>query len=65
MTVDQFVKRYSLDRKNSTSLKWDLLGERFGDPDLIPMCNRCTAPQSVPWCVRVCIYPTVLLRFPV
>lgn len=37
MTVDQFVKRYSLDRKNSTSLKWDLLGERFGDPDLIPM----------------------------
>ncbi len=37
MEIEKFVKRYSLDRKNSTSLKWDLLEERFGNPNLIPM----------------------------
>ena len=37
MNKEQFVKHYAVERKNSISLKWDLLQQRFGDPDLIPM----------------------------
>ena len=37
MNEEQFVKHYAVERKNSISLKWDLLQQRFGDPDLIPM----------------------------
>lgn len=37
MDNEKFVKRYALNRKNSTSLKWDLLEQRFFDADLIPM----------------------------
>ena len=37
MNKEQFVKYYAVQRKNSVSLKWDLLEQRFGDPDLIPM----------------------------
>lgn len=37
MNKDLFVKQYSTHRKGSTSLKWDLLEERYGDADLIPM----------------------------
>ena len=37
MNRKQFVKHYAVQRKNSVSLKWDLLEQRFGDQDLIPM----------------------------
>lgn len=37
MTVEEFVKRYAINRRNTTSLKWDLLEQRFFDKDLIPM----------------------------
>lgn len=37
MNTEQFVKHYAVQRKDSTSLKWDLLKQRFGDSDLIPM----------------------------
>ena len=25
-----------IERRNTSSMKWDLMGERFGDPDLLP-----------------------------
>ena len=37
MNKEKFVKRYAIQRKNTTSLKWDLLEQRFGDANLIPM----------------------------
>lgn len=37
MDVKEFCKKYEVDRRNSISLKWDALGVRFGDPDLISM----------------------------
>ena len=37
MNKDQFIKQYSVERKGTVSVKWDLLEEYFGDPDLIPM----------------------------
>lgn len=37
MHKDEFIEKYYVERKNTNSLKWDLLEERFGDPDLIPM----------------------------
>lgn len=37
MNKEQFVKHYAVKRKGTVSLKWDLLEQRFGDPDLIPM----------------------------
>ncbi len=37
MNKEQFANYYAVERKNSVSLKWDLLGQRFGDADLIPM----------------------------
>lgn len=37
MNKEQFIKYYAVQRKNTVSLKWDLLEQRFGDPDLIPM----------------------------
>jgi len=42
---DQVINRY-----NSNSLKWDAVGERFGDPDLLPMWVAdmdFRAPESV------------------
>ncbi|XJS10733.1 MalY/PatB family protein [Aerococcaceae bacterium WGS1372] len=37
MTVEEFVSNYYVERKHTRSLKWDLLQERFGDPDLLPL----------------------------
>lgn len=37
MTVNEFVKRYSVERYGTSSLKWDALDVRFGDPDLLSM----------------------------
>ena len=37
MEMTQFVEKYAVDRKNTSSLKWDALDVRFGDPDLIAM----------------------------
>jgi cystathionine beta-lyase len=37
MTTDEFVKKYAVDRYGTSSLKWDALDVRFGDPDLISM----------------------------
>lgn len=34
---EEFVKTYYVDRKGTSSLKWDALDKRFGDPDLISM----------------------------
>ncbi len=37
MTREEFVRKYAVERKETNCLKWDLLKERFGDPDLLPM----------------------------
>lgn len=37
MTTNEFVKKYSVDRYGTSSLKWDALDVRFGDPDLLSM----------------------------
>ncbi len=37
MEKNYFIEHYSVERRGSLSLKWDLLEERFGDADLIPM----------------------------
>jgi len=64
MNREQFVKHYAVQRKNTVSLKWDLLEQRFGDPDLIPMwvadmdfrTPECTAPQGRTWCIWICVH---------
>ena len=33
--VEQFVDKYYVERRNTSSLKWDALEERFGDKDLL------------------------------
>lgn len=35
MNIEQFCKEYAVDRQGTDSLKWDALGQRFGDSDLI------------------------------
>lgn len=37
MNKNDFIKNYAVDRANTSSLKWDLLDVRYGDPDLISM----------------------------
>ncbi|MCD8361756.1 MAG: aminotransferase class I/II-fold pyridoxal phosphate-dependent enzyme [Lachnospiraceae bacterium] len=37
MTKQEFLNRYLVERKGTDSLKWDALGERFGQDDLIAM----------------------------
>lgn len=37
MDIKEFCSRYYTDRMGTSSLKWDALAERFGDPDLIAM----------------------------
>lgn len=37
MDIQTFVDRYYVERKNTNSTKWDLLEERFGDADLLPI----------------------------
>ena len=31
--AEEFVKKYYVERRNTNSLKWDALEERFGDPE--------------------------------
>ncbi|WP_371367589.1 Cystathionine beta-lyase PatB [Sporomusa rhizae] len=35
--MNEFVKKYAVDRYKTNSLKWDALDVRFGDPDLLSM----------------------------
>ena len=35
--VEQFVNKYYVERRNTNSLKWDALEERFGDKDLLAL----------------------------
>lgn len=37
MTNKEFCERYLVDRRNTAALKWDGLGKKFGDSDLIGM----------------------------
>lgn len=37
MGIEEFCKKYSIDRKGTNSLKWDALDKRYGDKDLIAM----------------------------
>lgn len=37
MEQAQFIKKYSKDRRQTHSLKWDALEERFGDKQLLPL----------------------------
>lgn len=37
MTAEEFCKRYGVDRRGTNCLKWDALGEQYGDPDLIAL----------------------------
>lgn len=37
MTIEEFVNEYYIDRRDTQSLKWDLLQERFGQADLLPL----------------------------
>ncbi|MEI0611919.1 MalY/PatB family protein [Brachyspira pilosicoli] len=37
MKMEDFIKKYAVNRKNTNSLKWDALDVRFGDPDLTAM----------------------------
>lgn len=37
MEVTEFVEKYAVERQNTASLKWDLLEQRFGDADLLPI----------------------------
>lgn len=50
MDAETFVQRYRAERRNTDSLKWDALGERFGNPDLLPLWVADTefrAPEAV------------------
>lgn len=37
MNKETFVKKYSMERKQTDSIKWDALEERFGASDLLPL----------------------------
>ena len=37
MDQETFIKQYSVERRQTDSLKWDALAERFGDPELLPL----------------------------
>lgn len=37
MTIEEFVSNFYVERQNTRSLKWDLLEERFGNADLLPL----------------------------
>ncbi len=37
MDAEAFVKEYYVARKGTNSVKWDILGEAYGDPDLLPL----------------------------
>ena len=35
--VKEFVEKYYVERRNTNSLKWDALKERFGDSELLAL----------------------------
>lgn len=37
MEIEEFIDKYYVERKQTNSLKWDKLEERFGQADLIPL----------------------------
>lgn len=37
MSVEEFVKRYAVDRRNTDSVKWDATDEVFGTDNLLPL----------------------------
>ena len=37
MDAEAFVKEYYVPRKGTNSVKWDILKEAYGDPDLLPL----------------------------
>ncbi|MBU5364175.1 pyridoxal phosphate-dependent aminotransferase [Enterococcus devriesei] len=37
MEIDQFINDYAIERKQTNSLKWDALDERYGDSELLPL----------------------------
>ena len=36
MDAEAFVKEYYVPRKGTNSVKWDILEEAYGNPDLLP-----------------------------
>lgn len=49
--VEQFVEKYYVERRNTNSLKWDALEERFGDPNLLALWVA-DMEFKTPECVR-------------
>lgn len=37
MDKEEFIQKYAVERKQTNSVKWDRLKERFGDADLLPI----------------------------
>ena len=37
MNRDEFLERYSTERRDTYSVKWDALGQRYGQADLLPI----------------------------
>lgn len=37
MTIEKFIATYGVKRKQTDSLKWDALAERYGDAELLPL----------------------------
>ena len=37
MDAERFVKEFYTERKGTNSIKWDILGSAYGDPDLLPL----------------------------
>ena len=37
MNREEFIKKYTVERKNTRSLKWDRLEQCFGNSNLVPM----------------------------
>lgn len=37
MDAESFVREYAVARKGTNSIKWDILGGAYGDPDLLPL----------------------------
>lgn len=50
MDLQDFVEQYAVERKGTDSLKWDALGQRFGNAGLLPMWvadMEFKAPEAV------------------
>ncbi|ERK59839.1 putative hemolysin [Gemella bergeri ATCC 700627] len=51
MDIEKFVKKYSVERQNTDSLKWDALEEKFGNPNLLALWVA-DMEFKTPECVR-------------